>query len=85
MPWRRTMDNTAVVRDGAGMTDSEQPRSFTPAEFDFAHEAEARGTVTTRLAAEAYGREYPSDVQPYGGDHQVGARPARVRDQARPR
>jgi ubiquinone/menaquinone biosynthesis C-methylase UbiE len=47
------------------MTDTEEPR-FTAAGFDRVHEAEARGILPARLAAEAYGEEYPSDVQPYG-------------------
>lgn len=45
---------------------TEEAIVFTPGEFDAAHEAESQGVVTARLAAEAYGEEYPADVAPYG-------------------
>ena len=52
--------------EGADVTDTENPRPVTAAEFDRLHEAEARGTVAARLAAGAYGEEYPAEVQAYG-------------------
>ena len=44
---------------------AEESAEFTPEEFDSIHEAEARGQVSARLSAEAYGEEYPSDVHPF--------------------
>jgi SAM-dependent methyltransferase len=41
-------------------------RSLTPADFDLDHGVSANSELLWRLAAEAYGEDFPSEVQPWG-------------------
>jgi len=42
------------------------PRPISPATFDQAHGATAHSELIWRLAAQAYGEDYPAEVQPWG-------------------
>ncbi|TMD01078.1 MAG: class I SAM-dependent methyltransferase [Chloroflexi bacterium] len=42
------------------------PRPISPATFDQAYGATAHSELVWRLAAQAYGEDYPSEVQPWG-------------------
>lgn len=43
------------------------PKPFSPATFDLAHGVAARSDLIWRLSAQAYGDDYPAEVQPWGG------------------
>src|SRR6266700_4167208 len=49
-----------------GARRGETPRPISAATFDQAHGVTARSALIWRLAAQAYGEDYPAEVQPWG-------------------
>jgi SAM-dependent methyltransferase len=58
------MNDTAPP--GPTRREAPAPKPFSPATFDQAHGVAARSDLIWRLSAQAYGEDYPAEVQPWG-------------------